>query len=396
MVEDMEKKYRDSFNRYIKAMKNEKPDRVPMRVLAAEFVAKYSGYTVQEVTYDYNKAYEATALCAKDFMWDAANPNQIYEWGGLIDHFGQKYYKLPGRELPPNIGFQYIEPVDEEGAYMKEDEYDRLIENPTEFLANVWIPRISSQLTDVGEPNTYRNNMTWLKGGIALMDYVQSFSYAFGLFKKSGCAFALSGILKAPFDILADKLRGFRQVSYDVYRQPEKVLAACEALTPYLYQNAIYTADPEGKLPVGLWLHRGTLFSEDMYKKFFWPTLKEILIQLYKEGHQTLWYGEGDWQRWLKYTAELPDGCIIYHVDKEDIFEAQKALGDKFCISGGIPNDLLAFGAPSEVKEYCSKVIKTIGKDGGYILDASAIMQSDARIENVKAMTEATLEYGVY
>ena len=29
-------------------------------------------------------------------------------------------------------------------------------------------------------------------------------------------------------------------------------------------------------------------------------------------------------------------------------------------------------------------------------MDASAIVQNDARIENVKAMTEATLEHGVY
>jgi methoxylated aromatic compound---corrinoid protein Co-methyltransferase len=393
---NMGKKYNDSFNRYIKAMKNEKPDRVPLRILAAEFVAKYAGYTVQEVTYDYNKAYKATALCAKDFKWDAANPNQIYLWGGIVDHFGQRYYKLPGRELSPEVGFQYIEPVDEDGAYMKEDEYDQLIDSPTEYLANVWIPRISSNLSDIGSPNTYRNNMAWLKGGISLMSYIESFGHAFELFQKAGCCFAVAGILKAPFDIIADKLRGFRQVSYDVYRRPDKVLAACEALTPYLYQNALYTADPDKKLPIGLWLHRGTLFSEAMYKKFFWPTLKEILIELYKQGHQTLWYGEGNWQKWLKYTAELPDGCIIYHVDKEDIFEAHKALGGKFCISGGIPNDLLAYGEAAEVKEYCKKVIQTVGKDGGYILDASAIMQSDARIENVKAMTEAVFEYGVY
>jgi hypothetical protein len=33
---------------------------------------------------------------------------------------------------------------------------------------------------------------------------------------------------------------------------------------------------------------------------------------------------------------------------------------------------------------------------GGYIMDASAIIQNDARIENVKAMTEFTRSYGTY
>jgi hypothetical protein len=37
-----------------------------------------------------------------------------------------------------------------------------------------------------------------------------------------------------------------------------------------------------------------------------------------------------------------------------------------------------------------------VAGDGGYIMDASAIVQDDAKIENMKAMTEFTREYGVY
>ena len=37
-----------------------------------------------------------------------------------------------------------------------------------------------------------------------------------------------------------------------------------------------------------------------------------------------------------------------------------------------------------------------MGAEGGYIMDASAIMQNDATLENLRAMTDATLEYGVY
>ena len=34
--------------------------------------------------------------------------------------------------------------------------------------------------------------------------------------------------------------------------------------------------------------------------------------------------------------------------------------------------------------------------DGGYIMDASAIVQNDARVENIRAMTDFTREYGIY
>ena len=70
-------------------------------------------------------------------------------------------------------------------------------------------------------------------------------------------------------------------------------------------------------------------------------------------------------------------------------------MGDKFCFSGGIPNDLLAFGKPDDVRAYCKKVIDGVARDGGYIMDASAIMQDDTKLENLRAMTEATREYGV-
>ena len=155
---EMEKLYDERLKRYTTALRNDKPDRVPIRIFAAEFVAKYAGYTNQEVTHQYEKAFEATRQCAKDFEWDATVINMIYVWTGLVDHFGQIYYKVPGIELPPDVGFQYFEPADEEGAYMKADEYDMLIENPTEFLANIWMPRISKYVVPLNSPNTFRNN----------------------------------------------------------------------------------------------------------------------------------------------------------------------------------------------------------------------------------------------
>ena len=48
------------------------------------------------------------------------------------------------------------------------------------------------------------------------------------------------------------------------------------------------------------------------------------------------------------------------------------------------------------MKEYCKKVIDGVARDGGYIMDAGAIMQQDPQVENVRAMTDFTREYGVY
>ena len=83
-------------------------------------------------------------------------------------------------------------------------------------------------------------------------------------------------------------------------------------------------------------------------------------------------------------------------MDRGDIFEVHKQIGHKFCLSGGIPNELLSFGTPDEVRKYCKKVIDGVAGDGGYIMDAGAIIQDDAQVENIRAMTDFTREYGVY
>jgi hypothetical protein len=83
-------------------------------------------------------------------------------------------------------------------------------------------------------------------------------------------------------------------------------------------------------------------------------------------------------------------------VDKTDLAAAHRVLGHKFCLSGGIPNELLANGTPAQVRAVCKRVIDTAAQDGGYIMDASALIMDDARVENVEAMIDFTLEYGTY
>ena len=398
MAKDMEQLYAERLNRYVTAMRNEKPDKIPIRPFVAEFTAKYAGYTCQEVTHDFEKAFAAARKCAADFDWDAVVGNMVYVWTGLTQAIGTKYYAVPGIDISPEIGFQYLEPP-EEKAFMKADEYDQLIEDPTGFLFNVWLPRISADVSAMGEPTSYRNNLSFLKGGMAMLNYFMAFGTQNELLRKeSGTVSAISGILKAPFDIIADKLRGYLGLITDVFERPDKVLAACEALMPHLVHVALSGADPDKNVPIGLWLHRGCVpfFSHEHFEKFFWPTFKPIIEEIWAHGHQVLFYAEGDWNAHLKSFAELPDGSIVYHVDKADIFEVHKAIGEKFCISGGIPNFLLSYGTPEEVRDCCKKVIDGVAGDGGYIMDASAIVQNDAKVENIKAMTDFTREYGVY
>ena len=395
---DMEALYAARLKRYTTAMRNGKPDRIPIRPFAAEFVATYAGMTCQEVAHDYEKAFAATRKCAAEFDWDATVGNMVYVWTGLTQAIGLRYYAIPGIDISKDFGFQYAEPA-EDNAWMKAEEYDELIADPTGFLYNVWLPRVSKDVAAPGQPNTWRNNLSFVKGGMAMMQYFTAFGgQVERLRRESGTVHAIAGILKAPLDILADKLRGYYGLVWDLVERPKKVLAACEALAPHLAAVAMGTSDPSRTLPVSWWMHRGCVpfINMDHFKNIFWPTMKPILQTLWQNGRQVLFYAEGKWGPHLETFAELPDASFIYHVDRDDIFEVHKALGGRFCLSGGVPNDLLAFGTPDQVRARCKAVIDGVAGDGGYVMDASAIMQNDAKIENVRAMTEFTREYGAY
>jgi uroporphyrinogen-III decarboxylase len=394
---DMEARYQSRLNRYITAMRNGRPDMVPIRPFVAEFTGVYAGYTCQQLAHDYHQAFAAARKCAADFDWDAVVSNMVYGWMGMSDAMGVTYYGMPGIHIPPNMGFQYREPPQQQ-AFMRSDEYDQLIEDPTGFLLNVWLPRVST-IHKAGEPVTEAHNLAFLKGGMSMMEYFAAFGTQNALLRsESGTVSAICGMFKAPMDIIADKLRGYLGLVEDLFERRDKVEAACEALMPHLLQFARSTADPNRQVPIGYWMHRGGVpfVSPEIFKNIYWATVKPAIEALWADGHQTLFYAEGNWDHHLESFAELPDQSIVYHVDQGDVFKAHRVLGHKFCISGGVSNVLLACGKPEDVRQQCKKIIDGVARDGGYIMDASAIVQNDAKVENLRAMTDATREFGVY
>ena len=88
--------------------------------------------------------------------------------------------------------------------------------------------------------------------------------------------------------------------------------------------------------------------------------LKPIIEEFWKQGHQTLFYAEGKWHHHFDAFRELPERSIVFHCDRDDIFEVHRRLHDKFAVSGGIPNVMLSFGKPREVREFCTRVIKLL------------------------------------
>jgi uroporphyrinogen-III decarboxylase len=135
--------------------------------------------------------------------------------------------------------------------------------------------------------------------------------------------------------------------------------------------------------------------SLKQFEKFYWPTLKRVMIALIEAGLTPAPFFEGDYTSRLEYLLELPRGKVVGQFDTTDLAKAKQIIGNHMCIRGNLPVSLLQTGSPQEVKEYTKKLIDVVGKDGGYIMSTRGSLD-EANPELVKVWVDYAKEYGVY
>ncbi len=201
----------------------------------------------------------------------------------------------------------------------------------------------------------------------------------------------------APFDFLGDTLRGTRGIVTDLYRYPEKVLAACERLLPVLLKYVTRKAAPFLPPTVFIPLHKGAdgFMNDEQFRTFYWPTLRKMCQGLIEEGLVPYLFAEGAYNSRLEIIRDLPPGRTVWHFDQTDMRKAKEALDGVACIAGNVPLSLLQLGTAGEVTAYCRTLVDEVKGKGGFILDVGAGADT-AKEENFAAMIQAAKQYGTY
>jgi len=412
---EAEKSYKDRITRIKDAIQLKRlPDRVPVCPLPNMFPYNYAGLTIQEAMYDYDKCVAAFRKYILDFEPDmhigasGPGPGKFFE---ILDY---KLYAWPGHGVAPTSSYQC-----HEGEYMKAEEYDILITDPTFFFTNVYLPRVFGALEPwgmlpllpgivemygvafnfipFGLPPVQGAYKALFEAGAEALKWAMAMGGVDGELKTLGFPNILGGFTKAPFDIIGDTLRGTKGIMMDMYRQPDKLLQALEALTPIMITMGLGASRQTGNPVIFMPLHKGAdgFLSDEQYKKFYWPTFKQVMVGLIEGGCIPLPAAEGGYNTRLEIIKDLPKGKTLWMFDETDIVKAKAIVGDTLCILGNVPSSMLQLGTPQDVKEYCKKLIDTVGKGGGFIMGNGAFFD-EAKPENIKAMIDFTKEYGVY
>lgn len=404
--------YQERVKRVLDVVQLKAPDRVPILGPYQAFPYYWAGVSIKEAMNDYAVARAACHKFVDDFQPDADFGPILAYPAKPMETLGIKWFKWAGHGLPDNVMYQFME-----GEYMKADEYDEFLYDPSHFMTTKWLPRSFSALEGLASfPPT--RLMMWFgwtgllaglaapevqaaleaarKGGEELGQWFASIGQYAGEIKAKGFPQAFAAFSWPPFDIVGDTLRGTRGIMADIIRKPDKLLAAVDKATQMTIDYGAGAAGAD--LPLcWIWMHKGSegFMSDQHYKTFYWPFLKRAIEGLVNMGVIPVVYCEGDDTPRLEYFAEVPPGKVIFHFAQMDMAKAKAVLGGIAAISGNLPNRLMLTGTPDDIKEYCKKLIDTCGKDGGYIMDTSALLD-EAKPENVKAMFEFTRDYGVY
>jgi len=213
--------------------------------------------------------------------------------------------------------------------------------------------------------------------------------------KSLGFPMQFGGIAYAPFDYIGDLLRGTRGIFLDMFRCPDKLQEALQKALKIMVKGAEAACRATGNPYVFIPLHKGNdrQMSQDQFNKFYWPTLKQLILDLIDLNLVPSPFWESECTSRLETIADVPPGKVIYMFEGTDIFRAKEVLGDVVCLRGNVPASLLCVGTPDEVRDYCRTLIRKAGKNGGFILDGGVGIPDEAKLENARAMAEAVREF---
>ena len=410
-----ERLYHERVARHLAAQMCETPDRVPVSLPTGFYPAYYAGYDFKTVMYDYEAARRAWKLFMDDFYEDMDSYGAGFVFSGRVfDILDYHQYSWPGHGLGDNATtYQF-----NEAQYMPPEEYGRYIDDPADFGFRALTPRVIG----AAEAWQFFPHLTNLNGMpmVPVMPFVRAdVREAFkkfiaageelerqqqimgGLFREileAGFPAGRGGMGSAPFDLIADNLRGTQGVAVDMYRRPDVLLEAIEVTTDIHIKRLIESVNAVNGFQCSFPLHKGddVFMSRKQFEKFYWPGLKKVIDALIAEGIMVHLFAEGSYNQRLDYLGDFPKGWVSLLFDKTDMAAAKKAVGDKCCISGNVPASLMVTGTPQEVKDNCRHLIETCAPGGGYILAGGCSATETKNPDNFRVFMEAAVEYGTY
>jgi len=390
------------------------PDRMPTSLISGFWYARYAGVTCRELMYNYERSNEISEQVILEFEPDiAVAAARIASWGPLLDALDFRQLEWAGHGVGEDTPYQYLD-----REYMRADEYDDFLLDPTAFFFERYLPRVAGAFDGL-QPLAALSGLSYM--GIAAGSFMFNLPTVTGALERLrkageesmrslmsidaitqrlatlGFPPAIEGAAQAPYDVLADYMRGAKNMMMDVYRRPEQVLAALDKLGALILKRTLAMRRPGQSPIVTIPIHWApdNFMSPKQFEKFYWPSFRKLMMGLIDEGMIPMPLWESTCTKRLETIADMPPGKCIYWFESTDMVKAFEVLGDTVALHGNLGASLMSTGSPDNVDAAVRHLAENVFHKGGkLILSTATPMPEETPIANVRAMFDAARKYG--
>ena len=387
------------------------PDRVPLSINADP--ANYTNIQRSAAYYDplaWKRAVREVTVAFEPDMANAGLPMS----GAAMEALGVTNRLWPGGPLPPDYEYQV-----EEKEFLKEEEYDIFLNDPTDFMIRYYWPRMYTSMAPLAKLPPLSGMLGGLEGLSVILSSPE-FEEAAKAIKKAAketleframignsygdlaylgfppfSQLGVGGVGGAPFDTFSSSIRGMKGSMLDMYRNPDKLIRACDMLIDRRIARAV-KATPENigkRVGMPLWRGDKSFMSEKQFEKFYWPGLKKALQATVDIGYVPIPFFEAKFGDRLARLLELPKGSIIASVEDVDTAQAKDILKGHTCVLARGPFSLRV-ASPNEIVAYYKELFDKHGKGGGIMFNIR--LPEKASIADIQKMVASIRDYCRY
>jgi hypothetical protein len=197
-------------------------------------------------------------------------------------------------------------------------------------------------------------------------------------------------------------IRGMENALCDFYENGREVHRLFRALTDFykvmltrgrneLGLDAVWTSDDIG-------MQKSPFFSLDVFQEFFKPYYRELIEHAHSLGMHFWMHCCGNIMSFIPELIEI--GLDVLHpIQKYTMDEREVAVkfGKDICIWGGMDvQQTIPYGSPEDVRREVRFMFDTYYRgDGRFMLTAGNNMTIDTPLENLRALLDEALYYGI-
>lgn len=363
-------KYDDNLELIMKAVRCEPTERIPVVPCANAYYAKSQGVLLKDFINDFQLQCETNLKELKRI--DADGTQNVIFSPYLLGTQWLSKAKYPGAGLGDNDMWQMAECEN-----MKFEEYADI----KEMGWDAWQAKFIAEKCD--------NNWEMLK------PFFAANPPAYKRFHEEGFPCICDFLMITPFEYFCGgrSLESF--FMDDLMDEPELIHEIFDIVLETNLKN--YRQQMIDTHAVGVWIggwrSGPELVSPAMIDEFVWPSFRAYYNLCIEMNVLPIFHLDSNWTMVLDKFKEFKEKTFVMALDsKTDIRRAREVLGKNVCILGDVPCELMTYGTPDEVKNYVTALLDDIGP-WGVIIATGCDIPSDAKPENVLAMSEAAHNY---